>query len=189
MSGRRLLDAARLLNASRSIAKQHLQLRSQQLDVYSKTSTLAKAVKGQTDRVTLTAQAAIALASKLNEQPPTYPYSTAYPPSRPENRQDASTPREGSVPGSPGHENIRKEALTQDHHYIAEEKNAAEETPAVGELSVRQEKPAQKPLADGTLPPPDYDFDYVKSKTGGLSKYEYSADVARHHQRRAEAPR
>lgn len=67
MAGRRLLDATKLLNATRKIAQQHLELRTEQLDRYNKTSTLAKAVKSQTDRVTVTAQAAIALARRLNE--------------------------------------------------------------------------------------------------------------------------
>jgi aarF domain-containing kinase len=67
MAGRRLLDAAKLLHATRTVAKQHLALRSEQLDVYNKTSSLARAVKSQTDRVTLTAQAAIELAKRLNE--------------------------------------------------------------------------------------------------------------------------
>jgi aarF domain-containing kinase len=181
------LDAARLLNASRSIAKQHLQLRSQQLDVYSKTSTLAKAVKTQTDRVTLTAQAAAALASRLNEQQPTYPYSTAYPSPKTENRQDASIPRDGSDPGGLGYETVKRESLNQDHRYTASEGNAAEGISAVSELSVRQEKPIHKPLPDGTLPPLDYDFNHLNPKADRLSRYEHSADVARHHQRRAEA--
>ena len=67
MAGRRLLDAAKLFNAARSVAKQHWVLRSEQVDAFNKTSTVAKAVKDQTDRVTLTAQAAIALARRLNE--------------------------------------------------------------------------------------------------------------------------
>jgi len=107
MSGRRLLDAAKLFNASRSIAKQHIQLRTQQLDVYSQTSTLAKAVKDQTDRVTLTAQAAIAIARKLNQQAPTYSYSTAYPP-KSEAQSDGPIPREESVRESNGSSVSRK---------------------------------------------------------------------------------
>jgi aarF domain-containing kinase len=75
MAGRRLVDAAKLFNASKSIAAKHISLRSQQLDVYTKTSSLAKAVKNQTDRVTLTAQAAIALAKRVNEDAP--PHASA----------------------------------------------------------------------------------------------------------------
>ena len=68
MAGRRLIDAAKLFNASRSIVKQHINLRSQQLDVYSKTSILAKTVKNQTDRVTLTAKAAVAALTQAIAQ-------------------------------------------------------------------------------------------------------------------------
>jgi hypothetical protein len=52
MSGKRLLDVASLFNASQSVARKHVALRSQQLDVYTRTHALAKAVKNQTDRRT-----------------------------------------------------------------------------------------------------------------------------------------
>lgn len=67
MAAKRLLDAAALFNAVNGVAKKHFLLRSSQLDVYTKTSTIAKAVKYQTDRVTETAKAASALAARLNE--------------------------------------------------------------------------------------------------------------------------
>jgi len=70
MAGKRLLDAAKLVNACTSIAKQHFVLRRQQWDVYSQTSTLAKAVKNQTDRVTVTAAAAFELAKRFSETSP-----------------------------------------------------------------------------------------------------------------------
>ncbi len=72
MAGKRLLDAARLFTAGRSIAKQHIGLRQQQWDVFSKTSGLAKAVKSQTDRVTVTAGAAVELAKRFSENTPAY---------------------------------------------------------------------------------------------------------------------
>ncbi|KZF22617.1 ABC1-domain-containing protein [Xylona heveae TC161] len=71
MAGRRLLDAAALLSASRSIAAKHVTLRSRQLELFSKTSSVAKAAKHQSDRVTLTFQAASALAKNFNERPET----------------------------------------------------------------------------------------------------------------------
>ncbi|KAF2750438.1 ubiquinone biosynthesis protein-like protein coq-8 [Sporormia fimetaria CBS 119925] len=89
MAGRRLVDAAKLFNASKSIAAKHITLRSQQLDLYTKTSSLAKAVKSQTDRVTLTAQAAIALSRRVNEEAPSF---TAATPSKP-----STTARDGDV--------------------------------------------------------------------------------------------
>ena len=67
MAGKRLLDAAKLFNAARSVGKQHFVLRQEQWDVYSRTSSLAKAVKNQTDRVTVTANAAYELAKRFNE--------------------------------------------------------------------------------------------------------------------------
>ena len=72
MAGKRLLDAAKLLDAGRGIGKQHIVLRQQQLDVYSKTSSLANAVKTQTDRVTVTAGAAYELARRFNETGPSW---------------------------------------------------------------------------------------------------------------------
>ncbi|KAI9661440.1 MAG: hypothetical protein M1829_006271 [Trizodia sp. TS-e1964] len=45
MAGKRILDIAALVNASRVVAKKHVQLRSHELDVYSKTSTIGKAIK------------------------------------------------------------------------------------------------------------------------------------------------
>jgi aarF domain-containing kinase len=72
MAGKRLLDAAKLLDAGRSIGKQHITLRKQQWDVYSKTSGLAKAVRNQTDRVTVTVGAGYELAKRLSETGPSW---------------------------------------------------------------------------------------------------------------------
>ena len=76
MAGKRLLDAAKLFSAGRSIGKQHIALRQQQWDVYSKTSGLAKAVKEQTDRVTVTAGAAYEIAKRCNETGPSWSNQT-----------------------------------------------------------------------------------------------------------------
>ena len=64
MSGKRLLDAVAVLKAARSIAFQHVFLQNSRLDAYSKTSSLSHVLKAQTDRVTLTAQAAVELSKK-----------------------------------------------------------------------------------------------------------------------------
>ncbi|ELR10403.1 hypothetical protein VC83_00492 [Pseudogymnoascus destructans] len=70
MSGRRLLDAAALFNASRGIARKHVALRQEQFDRFTKTSSIAKAVKSEAARYTETAKAASFLASRLNEDKP-----------------------------------------------------------------------------------------------------------------------
>jgi len=72
MAGKRLLDVAKLINAGTSVAKQHYTLRRQQWEVYSQTSSLAKAVKSQTDRITVTAAAAFELAKRFNETGPSW---------------------------------------------------------------------------------------------------------------------
>jgi aarF domain-containing kinase len=72
MTGKRLLDLAALFNASRGVAQKHFALRERQLDVYNRTSTVARAIRNQTDRVTETAKAASFLASRLNESAPSW---------------------------------------------------------------------------------------------------------------------
>lgn len=68
MAGKRILDAAKLINASSAVARQHIRIRREQWDVYNRTSSLAKAVKDQTDRVTVTAAAAVELARRFSEK-------------------------------------------------------------------------------------------------------------------------
>lgn len=67
MSSRRLLDAVQLLDAVGSVAAKHWAVRQRQLDVYTRTSSLTKGLKSQTDSLVLAAQAAAALARRLNE--------------------------------------------------------------------------------------------------------------------------
>ncbi|QIW98498.1 hypothetical protein AMS68_004016 [Peltaster fructicola] len=70
MAGKRILDAAKVLHASRAVASQHLKLRRDQWSLWSETSSLAQAVKSQTDRLTVTLQAARELGKRLDEQGP-----------------------------------------------------------------------------------------------------------------------
>lgn len=72
MAGKRFLDLAALFNASRGVAEKHIALRTRQLDVYNRTSTVARAVRSQTDRVTKTAKAASFIASRLTESAPAW---------------------------------------------------------------------------------------------------------------------
>jgi aarF domain-containing kinase len=70
MSGKRLLDAVQFLNVAKSVAGKHLAARQRQLDVYTRTSSLTKGVKQQTENFIVTAQAASALAQRFNEKSP-----------------------------------------------------------------------------------------------------------------------
>lgn len=193
MSGRRFLDAAKLFNASRGIAKHHLALRSQQLDAFNKTSTLAKAVKNQTDRVTLTAQAGVALARKLNEEVPAYSYSTSYPPPQSQAQPSAQTSNDEAIPQD---ESVGKgwddagygrEGIEQDHHYVAEEKNATVDDIPVGDLEVRQESDTQRPTPDGTIPTTNAAFEQGTLEKYRFASHELSPEGARQFQRQSEA--
>ncbi|CAG8896490.1 unnamed protein product [Penicillium egyptiacum] len=77
MSGKRLLDAIQFLNVSKTVAAKHLAIRQHQLDVYTRTSSLTKGIKAQTDGLILTAQAAAALARRFDEPSPPPPPSPA----------------------------------------------------------------------------------------------------------------
>lgn len=164
MAGRRLLDAAKLLNATRAVAKQHIALRSHQLDVYTKTSTLARAVKNQTDRVTVTARAAIALSQRFNEPPPSYTRSetaSADP--------DEHIPRRSTVKGDEDPIE-QKSGLEQDHHYDRSEHNAVHQPPPEEELDVKQRKSDRHPLPDGTIPTADADLRSGPEKSDTFSE-------------------
>jgi len=48
-----------------------------------------------------------------------------------------------------------REGIKQDHHYERDEQNATKEPVHEEELAIKQEKPANIPTPDGTLPPKD----------------------------------
>ncbi|KAF2676701.1 ABC1-domain-containing protein [Lentithecium fluviatile CBS 122367] len=148
MAGRRLIDAAKLFNASKSVAQQHIKLRSQQLDVFSKTSTLAKAAKSQTDRLTLTVEAALALSKRLNEEVPRYASAAAQ---RATGIRDGDTPQTDNVRTEKTQEGTIEE-IEHDRHYGRSGRNTTAEAPAEDELDVQQEKARRRPLPDGTIP-------------------------------------
>lgn len=157
MAGKRLLDAALLFNATRSVANQHFRLRSQQLDVWTKTSTIAKAIKNQTDRVTLTVRAANALSQRVNGLEPTPQYVV-----KTQRTQDAETiPSKESVEGIVERP-VQREGITQDHHYERDQKNTTAEPAKDGELSIKQEKATSPVTPDGTIIPEGAPVDGVK---------------------------
>jgi aarF domain-containing kinase len=185
MAGRRLVDAAKLFNASKSIAGKHVTLRSAQLDAFSKTSTLAKAAKKQTDRVTLTAQAAIALSQRLNEDAPLYASAAA---SEASARWNGDIPRKENLRAEQPSEDI-KDGLEQDHHYDRSGSNSVADPPAKGELDLHQEKAQRRPLPDGTIPPPGSVLEEGNQGREPIPARhaELSPDEARSLQRQAEA--
>ena len=182
MTGKRLLDAVAIFTAARKVASKHAALRIHQLDIYNKTSTLARTLQSQSDRVTLTLKAATALAGRFNG--PRYEYSTQ--PSQTETSKDKASKQtgKGSTESSKGVN--PKEGLTQDHFYEKSKKNTTAEPPPEGNLEVRQEKGKSVPLPDGSVPSIE-----DQSTTSSVSEEEsstkrISADRAKISQRQAE---
>jgi aarF domain-containing kinase len=151
MAGKRILDAAALFNASRSIAAKHVNLRTHQFEVYSKTSSLATTVRNQTERVTLTASAAVSLARRLNESGPAYSTTASGTQASEKKGRESSVPSRESVEGNRGSSATRDGF--EDHFYNRSEDNSAVDPVPDHDLGVRQEQPKRYPLADGTIPP------------------------------------
>lgn len=144
MAGRRVLDVIALYKASRGIASSHISLRSHQLDTFSKTSSLAKAIQSQTDRVTLTFKALSVLNDRLNGPLPSQ-YSTKANNSS-NRRERESIPKRDSV-GGEGQAQSQTQGLEQDHFYKRSEENTTAQPVPKGDL-----KPTQKTAKAGTLP-------------------------------------
>ena len=151
MTGRRLLDVAAIFKASQGVAAKHVALRQHQLDVYSKTSSLAKAIKSQTDRVTLTVKAASDLAERFSEPGPNHSTQAS---------QSGKPPPDTSIRGQdldPGvNKNLEKKyALSQEHDSEISDQNAPAELPADSSIATKQAKAKEYPLPDGLSLPVD----------------------------------
>ena len=147
MTGRRLLDVAAIFKASRGVVSKHVVLRKHQLDAYSKTSSLAKAVKFQTDRVTLTAKAASALSERFNGPGPEYSAQAS---------QSAAPIKDYPLPSRSSVRGAKKwledkEGVKQDHFYENSEENATAELVSNSDLDVNQEKAKRYSLSDGSI--------------------------------------
>ena len=152
MAGKRLLDIAALFNASRGVAQKHVALRSKQLDVYNRTSTLAQALRNQTDRVTETVKAASFIASRLNESAPAWASDATDGTGPDPSNEDNSIPRKETTEGTETAQKP-KAGLGQDHFYERPTKGSASNAPPVDDLEIQQEKADRYPLPDGTIPP------------------------------------
>ena len=149
MAGKRLLDAAACFNASRGILSKYVTLQSHRFDAYSKTSSLAKAIKGQTDRVTLTLKAASALNQRFNGPGPQYSTQAQ----DPENEKSQEpTPRKHHAGGRQV-QTEKKQGLEQDHFYTKSGENDVAQSPPNSKLNVKQERAKRNPLPDGSIPP------------------------------------
>ena len=143
MTGRRLLDVAAIFKASRGVAAKHVALRQHQLDVYSKTSSLAKAIKSQTDRVTLTAKAASDLAKRFSGPGPDHSTQAG--------QSERSSQDNIGIQDAAGVNKISEKdhGLSRDHAYQSSDQNS----PA--DLATKQERAKKYPLPDGSILPVD----------------------------------
>ncbi|KXT09727.1 hypothetical protein AC579_1693 [Pseudocercospora musae] len=104
MSGKRLIDAARLAGVGRNVVKNHFKIRQEQWQLLTKTSSVARAVKSQTDRVTVTAAAAFELAKRVNEAGPQW------------REEGAEYMRQQGRAAAKEADNLRKDAATMAKH-------------------------------------------------------------------------
>jgi aarF domain-containing kinase len=175
MAGRRLLDVAALFNASRGVAQKHVALRRQQFDVFTRTSSLAKAVRAQADGYAETLKAASILASKLNSDKPEWT-KEAEPEPAPRKAEEPIPSEESVKPGDAPTIATTKDGLKSDHFYEPSEANSSVDAVPKDSLDVRQEKADRYPLPDGTIPP----------KESKLGTPEVNADTTS--QRTAQVP-
>ena len=141
MAGKRLLDAAVVLKASRAIVSKHIALRQQQLDTYTKTSSLINNIKSRTDRVTITVRTAEGIAEQLGQSS-----GNSAP------GQSTRVPTQDSVGGGKKQRNDELD-VEQDHFYENSRVNTTAQPPPKKELYVQQEKAKRYALPDGSIPP------------------------------------
>ena len=147
MTGRRLLDATAIFAAARRVASKHVTLRNHQLEVYSKTSTLARVAQSQSDRVTLTAKAALALTKRLNGAGTQYTTQASQTDPPPEKAAEPKVDQNKKIGN-----NQQKEGFTQDHFYERSSKNTTADPTPKSDLYIKQEKNKPSSLPDDSTP-------------------------------------
>ena len=149
MSGRRLLDAMALLGPVRNIAVKHFQIRLGQVDTYTKTSSIFKAIRSQGP--TPLAVAAQSFSQSISQA------ARSSTPVEPIPTTPASSSDSHSVDG-----------VKQDHFYKRPTDNASIDPIPDQDLDVRQNQAARQPLPDGTIPPEDSP---IGEERGNLESY------------------
>ena len=172
MSGKRLLDAAALFKATKSVASKHAALQRHQFEAYQKTSSLLRAVASQTDRITLTARAASELRGRLQDSG--NEYSTQASSDRPQGERTEVPSRESVKP--PESAPNKKQSL-QDHFYERSEENTTAQPSPSDDINVRQESAKRYPLPDGSIPPLGSDIDVPKQDEESYSRLPQTEPV------------
>lgn len=141
MSGKRILDAVALLGASRKIAAKHFEIRLAQVDLYSKTSSLGKAIRNRTERA----------APSVYASTQSFSNSASHGAQR---SQDQTIPTQESVEDPKSSAGNDGEPMS-DHHYNRSTENTSIDSMPQEGLHIEQEAAKRAPLPDGTIPPSD----------------------------------
>ena len=138
MSGKRLLDAVAMFNATRAIAYHHFSIRQAQVKLYARTSSFtrgpngaSRASKDVSNAVHSSRQSTTAVVNAKQKSTP-------------------DTPDPKTVEGE-GHAVRVTEGIAQDHHYERSQENSIIESVPTQDLGVQQERAKTYPLADGTV--------------------------------------
>ena len=170
MAGRRLLDAAAIFKASQGVVSKYITLRTHQLETFSKTSSVAKAIKNQTDRVTLTVRAASALNDRFNSSSPQYSIQAQG--SRDPSSQAPSIRKDGA--GEETFKSGPRNGLEQDHFYTRSEGNTTAQPLPKKNLGVQQETAKRNPLPDGSILPEDSDINKLAQDQIAFSESQHA---------------
>lgn len=145
MSQRRLLDALALISSSRSIAAGHFALRVEQLDHYSKTSSLSRVVKSRLQKShSIERKAPFSRSRGVSQNA-----ASAGGSQEPSHIPDPNSVKPNSDPTP---DSSTSEGLKQDHAYDWLGKGASIDRLSKDELPVQQGQPSTLPLPDGTIP-------------------------------------
>jgi aarF domain-containing kinase len=137
MAAKRILDAVALFNASRNVAAKHVDIRLAQVDLYSRTSSLVKAVRSRAEPNLTSAVQRVSQTPPLNgHSPQTTDIPTAY------RTAESSPPRNTD------------EGVKQDHFPRGQ---GSIQSPTLLEenLDIEQSLANGQPLPDGPIPPKD----------------------------------
>ena len=149
MAGKRLLDAAKLFHASRSIAKQHVSCAPSSLMPIARRRRSRRLPKTRAIASQSTVRAAVALAQRMNGAPPSY-FSAEPTDARSTDGRDGTEGKpsaEGTREGKPTVK-VQKDAGFGSTGPLASPEAVAS---AQAELHVQQEQATRRPLPDGTI--------------------------------------
>ena len=157
MSGKRILDAIALLRATRNVAYNHFAIRLSQAELYTKTSSITKALS---QRYPLTSSI---IAQRFSQS---------------SFRQNDHIPQADKQAGPRVHAE-QEEGIQQDHHYKRSEQNSTSTPAAESDIEVEQAKAERHPLPDGTIPPVDAD---IEGNSGDPESYSQrpTSDSSQH---------